>query len=377
MNRLQEIEQRLAAIKTEIDAEGADLDKLETEINELKTERQAILDKIEKRKNLLSDIANLPHPDILRRFDKENEPMTTTDEILNSKEYRTAFLKGLQGKELTDVEKRYTASGVSGVIPVLTANKIFDHMTKIAPMLSEIELLQVAGNLRFAAKGTRNAAAVHEENAAATPAADTLVNVTLGGKEFVKAIRISAAVSSMAVDAFESWLVKSLGEDIAAAIDKEIVTADTVTGGVAKAQTWGVSNSVTYTDNVSYEDLTNLISLLPAAFDGNAKFLMNKAMFYQQVMQIKDAADRLIAIQDLTAPSSFRILGYPVLIDDNVAANEAYFGDFKQVVGNLSSPIKVDRSAESGFLNNSVDFRGVAVFDCAVAQPKAIVKLSV
>jgi len=79
----------------------------------------------------------------------------------------------------------------------------------------------------------------------------------------------------------------------------------------------------------------------------------------------------------MAAPGRYNVAGYPVLIDDNVAANEAYLGDFAKVVGNLSSDIKIDRSTESGFLNNSIDYRGTAIFDCDVADPRAIVKLNV
>ena len=50
MDRLKEIEERLSAIKIEIDKEGADLDLLESEINSLVEERKKIIEKIEKRK---------------------------------------------------------------------------------------------------------------------------------------------------------------------------------------------------------------------------------------------------------------------------------------------------------------------------------------
>jgi len=90
-----------------------------------------------------------------------------------------------------------------------------------------------------------------------------------------------------------------------------------------------------------------------------------------------DANGKPIAVQDIANAGRYSILGYPVLIDDQVAANEAFLGDYKQVVGNLAADIQIARSSESGFLSNSVDFRGTAIFDCDVAQPTAIVKLNV
>lgn len=62
MNRLQEIEQRLAAIRTECMNEGADLDALTNEANSLVEERRALLnqqnDSAERRRALLAAIAN-------------------------------------------------------------------------------------------------------------------------------------------------------------------------------------------------------------------------------------------------------------------------------------------------------------------------------
>jgi HK97 family phage major capsid protein len=184
----------------------------------------------------------------------------------------------------------------------------------------------------------------------------------------------------MSIDAFEGWIAKMLGEDMAVAIDNEIINGGTVSGNIAAAQVWvpigqAGGNYVQYAGQVSYDDICDCIALLPSEFDRNAKWLMNKATFYQQFMKITDANGNLIAIQSLAEGGQWRIMGYPVLIDDNVASGCAFFGDYKRVVGNLSQDIRIERSTESGFLNNAIDFRGTAIFDCAVAQPRAITKI--
>ena len=313
----------------------------------------------------------------------QSQEQRNADDPYGTPEYRSAFFKILQGKPLTEAEQReFTLVPNTGgaVVPTETANMIFDTMTKIAPMLNEIQLLRVAGNLRFAVQGVRNPAAPHVEGVAVVPALDTMVTVTLSGFEFMKVIRISQTIQTMAISAFESWIVKMIGEDIAVQIDSEIINGGTVTGNIAAAQVWvdGV-NQITYipANGLAYGDITNLIALLPSAFDRNAKFVMRKATFYTQVLGMLDANGKPIVVQDVASSGKYSILGYPVLIDDNVLANEAYLGDYKQVVGNLAADIQVARSTESGFLNNSVDFRGTAIFDCDIAQGAAIVKLNV
>lgn len=385
MNRLQEIELRMSAIKAELVVDGADIDALETEVTSLAEERKVLQDAVEKRNKVLDSIAKGEGKPInmIPLETEERKVQRTNEEIYASKEYRSAFFKTLQGKELSEVEKREFAlvpNTAGAVVPVETANMIFDQMTKIAPMLSEIQLLRVAGNLRFAVQGVRNAATAHVEGVAVAPAADTMVTVTLSGFEFIKVIRISQTIQTMSIPVFESWITKIIGEDIAVQIDSEIINGGTVTGNIATAQVWiDGANQITYVpaNGLAYGDITSLIALLPSAFDGNAKFVMRKSTFYGQVLGMTDANGNPLAVPDITAKGKYMILGYPVLIDDNVLANEAFLGDYKQVVGNLAADIQIARSTESGFLNNSVDFRGTAIFDCDIAQPTAIVKLAV
>jgi HK97 family phage major capsid protein len=379
MDRLKEIEKRLAEIKVELEKEGADIDALEQEVKTLTEERKQLLEKIEKRNKIIKDIADgagTPVPDYLPTEERKDEPKGPDSPV-----YRTAFLKRLLGQPLTEAEKReftLVPPTAAAAVPTQTYNKIFDQMTKIAPMLSNITLLRVPGNLRLAVQGVRNPAQAHQELDPVNPAADTLVSVNLTGYEFIKVLRISATIRAMAIDAFEDWLAKTLGEDLAVAIDNEIINGPTVSGDIANAQVWNAGvNYVQYQNNISYEDICNCIAMLPSAFDANAKWLMNKATFYQQIMQITDANGNLIAIQSLADGGAWRIMGYPVLIDDNVDAGVVYFGDFTKVVGNLSQDIRVESSAESGFLNNAIDFRGTAIFDCNIAQPTAITKIDV
>ena len=377
MDRLKEIEKRLAEIKVELEKEGADIDALEQEVKTLTEERKQLLEKIEKRNKIIKDIADgagTPVPNYLPTEERKDEPKGPDSPV-----YRTAFLKRLLGQPLTEAEKReftLVPPTAAAAVPTQTYNKIFDQMTKIAPMLSNITLLRVPGNLRLAVQGVRNPAQPHQELAAVNPAADTLVSVNLTGYEFIKVLRISATIRAMAIDAFEDWLARTLGEDLAVAIDNEIINGPTVSGNIANAQVWNAGvNYVQYAGNISYQDITNCIGLLPSAFDANAKWLMNKATFYQQIMQIVDGNGNLIAIQSLADGGAWRIMGYPVLIDDNVDAGVVYFGDYTKVVGNLSQDIRVESSAESGFLNNAIDFRGTAIFDCNIAQPTAITKI--
>lgn len=381
---LTEVIARLAALDEEV--RGATtldaVEKATAEKNEL-IARKAELDNIEERKATALGISAQKTPTTLKEERKVDMPTTFNKEtVRDTPEYKSAFFKRLQGKTLTEVEERaYITSdaGVAGaVIPTETANTIFDKMVKIAPMLNEVTLLRVAGNLRFAVENVRADAAIHTENAATTPASDTLAYVDLAGFEYVKIQRVSKTVSTMAIPAFESWLTKVLAEDIAVQLENAIINGNGsgAPKGIEYARTWtNNSTGIDFDTAVTYDHILNLIALLPARYDGSAKFLMGKGMFYQQIMNIKDAEGNPIVARDFVNAAQMKILGYPVIISDKVAASTAYLGDFTKIVANLAQDITVDKSAESGFTANAIDYRGAALFDCDIALTDAFVKL--
>jgi len=372
MKRLQEIEARLAAIAVEAEDEAITaekIDELNAEADALTEERKGLLEAVEKRNKLLETVG-AGAGEVTKTFENEE---TEVREMRETKEYRNAWLKQLQGKELTEAEQRaYAASDAHNAIPTLVADKFFEKMKKLAPMLSEITLMRVAGNLKFVTQGTRNAASKHTENSAVSAAGDTVVTVTLGGYEFMKVIGISKAASAQSVDAFEEWLVEMLSGDIARAIDDYIIN-DSSNGIAHIAYTTGDNQLVqTATTGYGYTDLAALVALLPAAYDAEAKFLMNKKTLWNKVKGIVDSNKRPIF-----DPTNNLLLGYPVLVDDYVSTSDCaiYLGKWTDVVGNLSQDVTVERDESSGFLSATINYRGYALFDSKPAKTDGIVRL--
>lgn len=244
--RLEEIEKRLTQIKSEAVEDGADIEALDKETDSLIEERNRIKSDMTQRRNMLNKIANGEMGVGEMITEKEERKQFTTE----SPEYRSAYLKKLRNMELTDTEKRaFTSASTSAgaAIPKYTADEIIRKLKQRAPLLDEITLLQVGGNVSFAVEGTINDAKKHVENAAITADADTLVEVSLTGYEITKLVQISETVATMSIDAFETWLVDMLTEKIAQKIGAYIVTGtgSSEPQGVEKANTWGATNSVT------------------------------------------------------------------------------------------------------------------------------------
>lgn len=378
MTRLEKIEARLAEIEKELASEEADakteeeLDQLEEEVRSLQKEKSGILSAANKRASLERSIAEGRigtdvTPNLLNGG-RINMQERTYD--ASSKEFRSAWAKSLMGQELTDVEKR-AYEQANAAIPTEVADKFFEKMKKLAPMLNEITLLRVAGNVKFFAEGVRNAASKHTENAEMASAADTVVSVTLGGFEFMKVISISKSAKAMSVSAFENWIVDMLAGDIARAIDNYIINDET--NGIASIEFVKDETQIEAAADYTYNDIMNLIALLPAAYDAEAKFLVNKKVLWANIRGIVDSNKRPIF-----DPESNTLCGYPIVEDDYVSAatKDLYLGNWKDIVGNLSEDITVESNAHSGFTRGAIDYRGFAVFDSKPAKTDAIVRLT-
>ena len=379
--RIKEIEARLAAIKQDIEARGEsmtaeEINALEQETTQLTEERAGLIAAAEKRNGILDNIAKGGGVSV-RSFGKKEEDNTDPDDPFGTPEYRSAWLKNLRRLPLTDAEKRAyaNASGTGAeVVPTQTANEIISKVKKLAPMLNEVTLLHVKGAVKFVVEGTNNDAAIHTENAAITPAADTLTTVTLSGYEIVKLVQISDTVMTMSIAAFESWIVDMLAEAIARKVEDFFIngTGTSQPKGIDKANTWGATNSVTVGASASLTaaNVQTLIGLLNAGYDRNAKFVMSKRTLFTDFMPLQDTSkNHIVTVQG----NSYFVYGYPVLLSDYVKEHEAFLGDFKKVCANLAESIDVKNAYDID--TNSYKYSGIAIFDCQPAIGEAFVKL--
>lgn len=377
MKTLKEINERMEQIAEEIRKEDADIDALTKEVDELEEEKRTAIKNAETRKATLERIANSNSNEIIERG-KEKEKMEERKEnILETKEYRSAFLKKLQRKDLTEAEERAmttATSSVGSVVPTETQDLIIEKVFEQAPLLSEITLLRVNGNVTFSVESDNTEAALHTEGATLTDDGDVLIPVSLSAYEINKYITISKSVSKMSIDAFETWLVKMISKMIARKITKLIIngTGSSQAKGVEKANTWGATNSVTVakTASLTKQNVLDLEALLPGGYDSKAKFLMSKKTLITDFRPLQDKGKDDFFVKE---GNKYYVEGYEVMLDDSVTLHEAYLGDFSMYVGNLSEDVNVDN--DKLLSKNSFEYLGSAMFDGKPALGEAFVKL--
>ncbi len=369
---LSDVEERVANLEVEVRGMNvAEEVAHATEKLELLQERAKELRNLEERKSQAEEIGEgQVDTKVLERGGVMNQ---LENQEVN---YRNAYLKQLRGMEMTDVEQRaFTSATASAgaVIPTVVSNEIIKKIKEKAPLLDEITLLHVAGNVSFAVEGTKADAGYHKENANIAGGDDNLVQVMLSAFEITKMVQVSKTVQTMSIGAFETWLTDMIADKVCEKIGEYLIngTGASQPTGVEKANVWGADNSVTVTGATTTEDVLALIGMLPGVHDKNAKFLMSKKTLFTVFMPLQDASKNKIVTNE---GNNYFIFGYPVLKDDTVALGEAYLGDFKKIVGNLSENINIVNGFDIN--TNSFKYLGCAMFDSKVADGSAFVKLA-
>lgn len=356
--RIDEINVRLAAIESEIDgATGEVLTALETETADLMAERQQLLSEVQTRQQLRQNIAAGIVSGKIIENNKEENIMENRTFAIDTAEYREAFLMNLQGKEL-NAEQR-AAVTASAAIPAQTMNKIVGKL-ELAPIINAVDVTYIPSNVTYPVEGTVGAAAWVAMGTAATDSADTINPVTLGAYKLIKTVEITADVAAMAIDAFESWLVNRLANKIQRAVAAGIMT------GTGSSQATGLSSRAsdgTYTKAITYSDVMAIIAKLPSEYAANASFVMSRATFFGNVLNIQDSSKHPIVVADAQAPAKFNVLGFPVIIEDG-AGTDIYFGDLKEAYKfNFAKAPTVDRDESVAFRTGSTVYRAMALAD--------------
>nr|DAY78230.1 MAG TPA: major capsid protein [Caudoviricetes sp.] len=314
--------------------------------------------------------------------------------VHDSKEYRTAFFKQLQGKELNTVERRaldnaarverradaYATSGNNAaIIPTQTLNEVIRKAGKANGLFDEVRKFQVPANVAVPVATPATAAKWNTEGATVDSESTDTTTVTFAANELIKVFSISAKVKTMAVDAFEAYLTDELNASVVEAI------ADAIVNGTGKGQplgilngvTWGASNKVT-TTSLTYADIVKAMGLLAGGYQANAVFALSTSTLYNSVYGLTDGNKRPIFVQDAQRDNVGYILGRRVVVDDHIANGTILYGDFKDYYGvNLANGIAVESSTESSFKSGRVDYRALALADSKPLATEAFTQIAI
>lgn len=384
-----EIQKRVAEIDREINTNpDANIDELNTELQALK----AVLSNKEER------CAKFTGQKFNAVTGNTNKPTRKEfgDDVIDTPEYRSAFLKNMLGHKLSEnetaakdagriyAEKRddafTTSTTGAAVIPTATLNEIISKARTHGGLLAECRAFSVPSKIAVPVGTPSNRAAWHVEGTTVESEAMIPTNVIFDGYELIKIFSLSAKAKRMSISAFESYLVDELKACILEAIDYALINGTGVgqPEGLLNAITWDNTNSVNATSKYSYEDIVKAVALLKRGYATGAKWVMNNATLYTQFYGLTDTNKRPVFIADPKIEGIGKILGFDVVVDDNMPDDTAILGDFSRYLGwNLPEGILIETSRESSFKKGLIDIRALAIADTKVIVDEAFVKLSV
>ena len=390
---VEEIERRAAEIKGIISTDAnADVDALNIELDGL-AQAKANIQQRGGNPNGQQGAFN-PIAGAGMTFERRASYDATEGDVLNSAEYRSAFMKRLLGRKLNSFEEAAfnramseqradayaTSANAAAVLPTQTLNEVISKARDMGGIMSVCRSFNVPSKIAIPVGTPLDAASWHGEGETVESGAPSVVAITFDGFEIMKVLSISVKVQTMSIAAFESYLVEELTNCVMACIANALVngTGSSQGTGVLSGITWGDNNAFTFdaANGIAYSDVVKTVAALKRGYSNGACWAMNNAALYNLFYGMLDGNERPIFIADPKAENIGKILGFPVVVDDYIPDNTVIFGNFNYMGYNLPEGITIEASRESSFKSGRIDYRAMAVADCKPIVPEAFIKLS-
>ena len=239
---VEELETRLAAIPDELDAEGADLDALETEVRSINEELETRRNAAARREEIRNAVAGGAGTVIETIKTEEDKPMTL-DEIRSSHEYNVAYANYIKtGKDEEVRALLSTNAPADGTVPVATyLEQGIRTAWERSGLLDLVRKTYVRGNVAVGFELSATGAAVHEEGTDA-PNEETLTLgvVTIIAKSIKKWIRVSDEVADLGGEEFLDYVRDELAYRIALEAKRLLIAQIAAAPAAATATAVGV-----------------------------------------------------------------------------------------------------------------------------------------
>ena len=370
---VEQLEARAAEIRSLPIDDSVPTDELEARANELEAiqaELKAREERAAAEEALRQKVAAGNDP-VTKKFEEE-KTMEENRFAVDSPEYRVAFLKNLQGKELTE-EERTAVSAAAAVIPTQTMNEII-HKLENNPLIAAVDVSNIPGYVTFPYESACQEASWLDMGVGSTDSTDAIGYFTLGAYKLIKTVEIEADVDAMSIDAFEAYLVSRLVNKIEKAVDAGIINGSGTTQctGILTAKS---EEDLTFTRGaLTWAQLCAIMGKLKGEYHNGAKFVMNPEFFFQRVIGMVDSTKNRVVVLDPQGAVKYNVMGYPAILDANITSEDILFGDLKAYKFNFAKAVEVRKSAEAEFRKGSQVYRAMTLADGNLGDLNAIVR---
>ena len=317
---MEQIESRMAEIRSLIDNEDADIEALNTETDALIEQRNLLIQKATEKRSLLDKVAVSNLEPIAKM--EERKVSENKIELRDTKEYIEAYANYIKTNDQTELRALLTQNGGGDVqVPSLVYD-IVKTAWEREGIMSLVRKAYLKGNLRVSFEKSADAAVVHTEGQAVTEEALSLGVIQLTPIAIKKWISISDEALDMAAEPYLEYIYDELTYQIAKkAADTVIAKIEACT---AAATTGAVAVPVVTASSIALGTVASAMANLSDEAQ-NPVVMMNK-LTWGSVKAAQYAADFPM--------DPFE--GLPVVFNNSIKAfSAASTGDTYMIVGDL------------------------------------------
>lgn len=403
MHTLQEIEERLAAISTEITTRGAEmtadeLTALETEVAGLQEERTKLLaapNTQEQRSRILAavaagqPVAGQGAPTVLRSFPAAGGSQETSDDKYATMQYRKAFMDYVVRGTKIPTEYRADAvtktTDVGAVIPTTVLNQIVEKLESTGMILALVTRTAYKGGVAIPVSSVKPTATWVAEGAGSDKQKKTAAKdgmVTFAYHKLRCAVAVSLEVENMAMPAFETLLINNIVEAMTKALEQAIISGSGTGQPRGIVKETPATGQAIETASLAYADLVKVEGALPQAYESGAVWCMSKSTFMGFVGMTDSNGQPIARVNYGIAGKPERVLlGRPVVCCDYLNSfDAASTGDvvafvfrFKDYVLNTNYAMGVKKYEDNE--TDDLVTKGIMLADGKVVDKNSLVTL--
>lgn len=364
MDRISEIQARLATINTELDtATGDALTSLETEARGLLDELTRLEAESRSRQQLRQRIADgAVSGQVI-------EPAAQTPQdtfTLASEEYRSAFLKHLRREDMSAVEKRaftFLTTNTTAPLPEVMQNRIIDLIGEAHPIVADVYSMDSGTAITVpVGKSIAADAGNTAEGEAANELEITFDDVSLSGDDFTANVKLSYKMVHMALPAFEDYLISKIAERLGAKLAADIVS---------KVKT-GMATANKFATGITYTTICAGFGALKRV--GHVITYGTRETIFKKIVGMVDDQNHPIFQQPLTAAAAGALLGSTIKYEDALGEGELLIGDPKKYMQNVVVPIIIENDKDLD--DHKVVFSGYTCQEGTLTDDKAFALVS-
>lgn len=359
--RIDEINTRLSAIQAELDgATGDALTALEQEVEQLTAERQQIQNEVQTRQQLRTNIAaGLVSAEIIEK--QEDNTMENRTFTLASEEYRSAFLRHLRGEDMSEIERRaftFLTTNTAAPLPEAMQNRIIDLIGEAHPIVADVYTMYSNTAITIpVAKSLAADAGKTGEGAASAELEISFENINLAGDDYTANVKLSYKMRSMAIPAFEDYIVSQIASRLGSKIAAEIVA--NIKAGMS------VGNKVA--TGVNYANICAGFGELKRV--GSVVVYGTRKGVYNKLVGMVDSNKRPIFQQNINEGAAGSILGCTIKFEDALEDAELLIGDPKKYLQNVVAPVIIETDKDLD--NHTVVYSGYTCQQGTLTDDKA------